>query len=360
MAPLVVASLLGVAELLDAQVVPSIRAGLGVRDPGQVLADVTVASGREHTDKIVQPPAQRLPRVRQGGRPLDKQRIQVLTLLVADVENPRVVVGAGRLDVHVIVRLVHDAAALGAPFALVRRDEPVRHGDAQIARERAPDHHVRPVDLVANAHDLHGRVSPRGERDPRNRVGEVEHPRVGAELFHVAQDGQDEVDASQGVAEPARSAVLGKVLDAVLERNLVVAFPTVLAVLGHRHDHEVGARERALAAGGRPDRHLRAPRVVHLIGELLHKGHAVRVDIHEREFAAVKLFARDQVRQGVQAERGAARPDHHDLKRFHSGYSPHEQRCRTRVTGACGSRQVKSVVGSVAPVLFKKRQLSRS
>ena len=110
---------------------------------------------------------------------------------------------------------------------------------------------LRARDLVAQPDRLDRRLARHRAAQRGHRVGDVEHPRVGTELFHVAGDADEHGDVAQRAHDPARAdGVADRLLDAVPLRDLEVVAHALEPAGGDGDDDVVGAGQRGALVGG--------------------------------------------------------------------------------------------------------------
>ena len=117
-----------------------------------------------------------------------------------------------------------------------------------------------------------------------HRIGEVEEPRVGAELLHVARHADEHRDVAQRPVDPARAdGVAHRLLDAVALGHGKVDRHARERTGGDAHDHVVGAREKFTAIGAGGARERCAREFVDVVDELAHTRQWCRVDVAQRD-----------------------------------------------------------------------------
>ncbi len=115
-------------------------------------------------------------------------------------------------------------------------------------------------------------------------VGDVEQPRVGALVLHVAADAGEDGDVAQGAADPTGAdAVAHRLVDAVAGGHVDVDGHGGEAARGDRHDHEVRPLEGTALVGRGRHRGLGAQLVVRDAGDLPHLLERDGVDVLEDE-----------------------------------------------------------------------------
>ena len=107
---------------------------------------------------------------------------------------------------------------------------------------------------VAQAHVLDFRVIADRPRDDRHRVGVVQQPGIGAQLFHIVADIQDGRYVARAVEHSTRTARVGDgLVDAVFERDFFFWTGGFVAAHPDGHDHVIRPGQGFTAVGGRLD-----------------------------------------------------------------------------------------------------------
>ena len=289
--------------------------GLGVLievvgDPIQVLADWHV----EPVDGVAGGvPLADVPGVvlrvmlRRFGRVEAEAPKQVRTDQVVAGNVPRLDEGAqARVDVAAVVLESHDEREVVQSGAVGRQ---VLAGDAQIAGQPID----RPEDGVAQSDDSdRGRLGDRPHQD-RQRVGVVEQPRVGADVFHVAGDGQHDGD---GAKPSEHAADADRVGDRVAESEpggYVEVDPGGPGATDlDRVDDELGALQRL--APVEVGRHGRVG--TQRIGRPVRHAHggakSIRIDVVQRDVRGPQRRGAQDVSEQVAREFHAAGTDEDD------------------------------------------------
>ena len=152
-------------------------------------------------------------------------------------------------------------------------------GDGQVHREVAH--------LVAQSDRLDAGLAAHGAGEGGHRVGDVEEPGVGADLFHGAPDADQHGHIAQGAVDPSRAdAVAHRLGDAVGSRHVEVDGHGAEAAGGDAHDHEVGPRQRRPLIGGGGHGRLGLQRLDQLVGQRFHLRQGVGVDVVEHQVHA--------------------------------------------------------------------------
>ena len=200
----------------------------------------------------------------------------------------------------------------------------LRHADV------AGDQVHRRLHAVAEADELEPRDPAQRPAAHGHGVGVVEQERVGAELLHVRGDLEQGGDVPQGAEDAARpQRVADALVDAVLERDLVVLPELVDAAHLDHDDHVVRPPQRLAPVGGGDDRRVHAVVLDHALDERVHLVQPRARQRHQPILAAGQRRRRQQVRHQRLAEDQASRADHCDLG--HGRSSSVARRCRVRL-----------------------------
>ena len=207
-----------------------------------------IAGDGEPTEGGENVPGQRLKFRVKFEEAFSEERVKLLTCApVANRKDPAKVIRPRGADVHQRDDLLSDELLRDV---LIRRGVHARQFgrdfDAQIPGQRHTDHDVARVNLMTQPHRFDFTVAVDSVANPHHRVGEIDEPRLGAGLFHVARDLQDGADVARRVRESARAAVLCvRLAHTVFHGNLKIPAPQIFARADlNRIDDELRAVER--------------------------------------------------------------------------------------------------------------------
>jgi hypothetical protein len=126
---------------------------------------------------------------------------------------------------------------------------------AEVDVEYLRECELRAGNLVAEPDGLHRRLARHCPAQCGHRVGDVEHPRVGTDLLHIARDGNEHRNVAQRPHDATRThGVADRLLDPVALGDLEVMAHALERARRDAHDDVVGAFQRVAPIGGRLDR----------------------------------------------------------------------------------------------------------
>ena len=225
-----------------------------------------------------------------------------------DLAEFRIEILAGGLVAYLLEpREVVDAASSGIEFSDRRIQQPRQLAQAVI-------------DPVAQA-DVLDDGQPRYRLTKLAfRVGEVDEQGLRADLLHGARDLDHRAHVSQGVEEPARTAILAVDLaEPVFPRYMEVLGPIEVAVHLDGRDDEIGPGQRAAQAAGRRNGGVPFQLLRHLLGVGFNLDEVFGEDVHQHQIDALfrKGFAQQHIAHRDR-RKGTASRAHQDNLHAHA------------------------------------------
>ena len=186
----------------------------------------------------------------------------------------------------------------------------------RMSHSSSSEHERRERHLVAQPHRGDRRLAQHRSRERRHRVGEVEHPRVGTALLHVARD----VDHHRDVAQRPHDAtgpdrVAHRLLDAVALGDGDVEAHALERARRDAHHHVVGTFDRFALVGRAGRVQADAPHLGDVLDQLEHPRDRRRIDVLDHDLGVDQRRHVDQVDEQLRGPLVRAATDERDLRK---------------------------------------------